>query len=69
MNELTDKEIERQDFVDTSIYELINALNPSTKSIEWDIEMIAEIRDRLEYWFVDRYQIADKHTFYPSILE
>ena len=35
----------RQDHVDNAIFELLQSLNPTKKPIEWNIEMIGEIRD------------------------
>ena len=43
--ELTKRKIVRQDFVDNQIFELINNLLPSSKQREWNIELIASIRD------------------------
>jgi len=40
--ELTQKQIERQDFVDNSIFALLQTLNTTDKLIDWDIEIIAE---------------------------
>ena len=45
MKELTDKQIDRQDFVDNAVYQLIQKVNPTDIFIEWDIEVIGEIRD------------------------
>jgi len=38
MTGLTKKQIERQDFVDNEIYELVQTLNPSGQVIDWNIE-------------------------------
>ena len=65
MEKLTEDQINRQDFVDNQIYHLVKRLIPSTKEIEWDIEMIADIRDTIQHWLVDRYQIVDELEFYP----
>jgi uncharacterized membrane-anchored protein YhcB (DUF1043 family) len=65
MQNFTEDQIKRQDFVDNEIYNLINRLNPSKREIEWNIEMIAEIRDTIQHWLVDRYQIVDEIEFYP----
>lgn len=62
---MTLKEIKRQDFVDNSIYELIQRISPSGKKIIWDIEIIGDIRDKIEHWLVDRYNFTDSNTFYP----
>ena len=45
MKELTDEQIKRQDFVDNTIYQLIQEINPADKMIAWDIEMIGDVRD------------------------
>jgi hypothetical protein len=66
---LTSKELERQDFVDGMIFELINALNPSSKQANWDIEMIGDIRDRIQFWLVEHYAVATEKDFYPFIPE
>lgn len=69
MRELTNKEIERQDFVDNEIYRLINDLNPSEKDLEWNIEMIGVVRDRISDWLVDKLNICKENEFYPFIEE
>lgn len=53
--ELTEKQIERQDFVDNSIFDLIQELNISSKKIDWDIEFISAIRDIIQ----DRFNELD----------
>ncbi len=60
-----DKQLKRQDFVDNQIYDLVKRLIPPTKKIEWDIEMVADIRDTIQHWLVDRYKIVDELEFYP----
>jgi len=67
MKELTEEQIRRQDFVDSAIYQLIQMINPANKNIEWDIEMIGEVRDAIRYWIVERMKITDEQTFYPYI--
>ena len=69
MKELDESQIAIQDFVDNAIYELIQRLNPSQKTINWDIEMIADIREKIRYWLVERYNLTDEKTFYPYIAE
>lgn len=66
---LTDAQIKRQDFVDNAIYELLQMLNPTGKGIEWDIEVISGIRDKIRYWLVEHYKLTDEMTFYPYIKE
>jgi len=65
MQNLSEGQIKRQDFVDNQIYDLVKRLNPSRREIEWDIEMIADIRDTIQHWLVDRYKIVDELDFYP----
>lgn len=69
MGELTDEQIERQDLVDNAIYQLMQSLNPTDKEIEWNIEMIADIRDVASEWMVERLNIADEQIFYPYVDE
>ena len=47
------------------IHDLMKRLNPSTSEIDWIIEMIADIRDAIQHWLVDRYKIFDELEFYP----
>lgn len=65
MQNFTEDQLKRQDFVDNKIYDLVKRLNPSTKEIDWNIEMIGDIRDTIQHWFVDRYKIVDELEFYP----
>jgi hypothetical protein len=65
MEKLTGDQIKRQDFVDNQIYDLLKRLIPSKSEIEWDIEMIGDIRDTIEYWLVDQYKIVNEFEFYP----
>ena len=66
--ELTKQQIERQDFVDNSIFELINELIPSDKEMDWDIEAIGEIRDSIQSQLVSR-GFCSEQEFYPYIEE
>jgi hypothetical protein len=65
MQKFTEDQIKRQDFVDNQIYDLVKRLTPSDQEIEWDIEMIGDIRDTIQYWLVDQYKIVDELEFYP----
>ena len=69
MKELTEEQIRRQDFVDNEIYQLIQNVNPTDGNIEWDIEMIGEVRDVIRYWIVEKMKITDEQTFYAYIEE
>ncbi len=67
MNKLTKKQIERQDFVDNQVFELIQKLLPSSKQIEWNIEAIGAIREIIRTEFVEKTGIMDEKCFYPYI--
>ncbi|MCL2327109.1 MAG: hypothetical protein FWC39_01210 [Bacteroidetes bacterium] len=64
--ELTKKQIERQDFVDNAIFDLLETLNPTKKQLDWDIEMISAIRDMISDYF-DDIEICKEQEFYPYI--
>ena len=64
--ELKEKQIEQQDFVDNSIFELIKELNPCEKLIDWDIEMIGSIRDTIQFWIIEKTNCSEQE-FYPSM--
>ena len=64
--ELTGQQIERQDFVDNAIFNLINELIPSGKEMEWDIDSIGEIRDSIQSQLVEKGFCTEKE-FYPYI--
>ena len=66
--ELTDQQISRQDFVDNAIHDLINELIPSDKEMEWDIEVIGEVRDAIQAQLVER-GLCTEQEFYPYIEE
>ena len=65
---LTVQQIERQDFVDNSIFNLINELIPSDKVMGWNIEAIGEIRDAIQFQLVNR-GLCTERDFYPYIEE
>jgi len=67
MKELTDKQIDRQDFVDNAISQLVQTVNPTDRSIGWNIEMIGEIRDVIREWIVERMKMTDEQNFYPYL--
>lgn len=59
------KTFSRQDFVDNSIHELLNKLNPSKKEIPWNIEIIGDIRDAISHNIVDNLRLSTEEEFYP----
>jgi hypothetical protein len=65
MKNFTEDQLKRQDFVDNQIYDLMKRLVPSKREIEWDIEMICDVRDTIQHWLVDQYKIVDELEFYP----
>jgi hypothetical protein len=67
--ELTKKQIERQDFVDNEIFELLQTLNPTDNTLDWDIEMIGNIREIVRHWFEAKFKDFDEQEFYPYIEE
>ena len=69
MRELTQNQTDRQDFVDGVIFDCIRNVNPTKKEIAWDIEMIGDVRDEIEYWLTERLKLTIKQKFYPSITE
>jgi len=69
MKKLNDNAIERQDFVDNAIFDLIKKLNPTKKNIKWDIEMIGDVRDEISEWIVSRLKLCSEQKFYPFINE
>ena len=62
---LTKQQIERQDFVDNQIFELIQKLLPS-KKIDQDIEIIGAVRDAIRKQIVDKKFMSEK-DFYPYL--
>ncbi len=66
--ELTNKQIERQDFVDNRIFELIQELNPSQIEINWDMEIIGGVRDCIQNLLEEKFAISEE-DFYPFLKE
>ena len=65
MDELTNEQIARQDFVDNSIFELLQSLNPSSQEIDWDIEAVGTVRDCITQLLAEKLKITDEMSFYP----
>lgn len=66
MKELTNDQIIRQDFVDNAIYQLIQLVNPTDTAINWDIEMIGNVRDVIGEFLVEKTAITEQQ-FYPFL--
>jgi len=69
MKRLTYLETARQDFVDGEIFKLLLRLAPTSQPIQWNIEMIGEIRDNIENWIVTNLKLCTEREFYPFIEE
>lgn len=61
---MTDTETARQDLVDNAIFALIQEINPTNKSISWDIEMIGNVRDIIVDEVQKRLQVTE-FEIYP----
>jgi len=66
--ELTRKQMEQQDFVDNTIFDLLKTLNPTNKQLDWNIEIISTIRNSINNYFID-IEICKEQEFYPYINE
>lgn len=66
-SEMSQKEIDRQDYVDNAIHNLIQDLCPidSKEGIEWDIENIASVREEIEAVLVRKLKLCTEMQFYP----
>lgn len=61
---MTGTETARQDLVDNAIFALIQEINPTNKSISWDIEMIGNVRDIIVDEVQKRLQVTE-FEIYP----
>ena len=61
----TPRNIARQDFVDNKVFELINELLPRHKKINWDIEVIAQVRDEIYSSVSAKVGGLSERKFYP----
>jgi hypothetical protein len=68
MTTLTKKQIQRQDFVDNAVFDMLKLINPSRKRLDWDIELIAEVRETARRVLQDKLKIREQ-KFYPFIKE
>ena len=78
MKELTKDQIDRQDFVDGKIHQLLNDIFPvlyveendnayHPKDVKWDIEIIGEVRDLLFSIYQEHTRTMLYQAFYPNI--
>lgn len=66
MKTLTKHQIEKQDFIDNQIFELVRKILPSSKQIDWDIEIIGAIRDTIGEQIIDK-KLMSEMQFYPYL--
>lgn len=64
--QLTKQQIEKQDFVDNQIFELMQKLLLPSKKIKWDIEIIGAVRDAISAQIVDK-KFMSKKDLYPYL--
>jgi len=67
MAKLTKQKIERQDFVDNYIFELLQRFLPQSKTIKWDIEAIGAVRDAIRKQIVNKQKAMNEEQFYPYL--
>lgn len=67
MAQLTKQQIERQDFVDNQIFELMQKLAQPSKQIEWNIEEIGAIRDAIRKQVISKHKLMSEVKFYPYL--
>jgi hypothetical protein len=67
--ELTKQQLERQDFVDNAIHDLIRTVAPVGANIPWDIKLIGSIRDIIESQLCHETNLMTEQEFYPYLEE
>ena len=61
---LTNEQIEQQDFVDNAIFNMLCELAPRGE-VKWDIEVIGDVRDIVSDYFLEKGVIKSEKEFYP----
>jgi hypothetical protein len=70
MSELTQDQIDRQDFVDNNILLMLNEMMPEKRGeIEHDIELVGKVRDAIQAVLVDDLHLCTEMEFYPYLNE
>jgi len=59
------EELAQQDFIDNSIMELINKVNPSPVKIDYDGQIVSKIRNSLIEVFTRDLDLCTERGFYP----
>jgi hypothetical protein len=67
--DLTQEQVERQDFVDNAIFDLIREVNPTAQELGWDMEVIGDIRDTICTYFEHKLKCFSEMEFYPWLNE
>jgi hypothetical protein len=65
--ELTKAELEQQDFIDSSIMELINKVNPTENVIDYNGHIVGKVRDTLIEIFTKDLSLCTERELYPYI--
>lgn len=67
---MDEEQLQRQDWVDSAIFQMLCDVHPhdggDMEAGGWDIEMIGEIRDVVQQWFIKK-GICTAEEFYPTI--
>lgn len=65
---MTQEQMDRQDKVDVEIFSMLKNIIPNElnqEELEWDIELIGEIRDIAQKYFLEHGIIENEEEFYP----
>jgi hypothetical protein len=63
--EFSREELDKQDFIDNSIMELLNKVNPSEMTLYYNGNIVAKIRDALIEIFTKDLSLCTERAFYP----
>ena len=69
MRELTNKQVERQDFVDNACHKLLNEMAVGPEVAQWDIGNISTVREAVKEVIVDKLHLMTEMEFYPYLEE
>jgi len=61
----TQKEIDKQCLIDLEIMEFIEKLNPSTKRVIFNREIVGKVRDALIEIYSKDLKLCNERAFYP----
>jgi len=63
--EFTRQELDQQDFIDNSIMELINKVNPTDNNITYSGQIVGKVRDALIEVITKDLELCTERKFYP----